>query len=88
VLSPLDLLFSLFFNALGSALSRHLKSIGRRKKSDTVSPAVSGSTTLFTLFADDATLPTRTSADIQTLVDAVQEFEACSGIQVSENSQD
>ena len=75
VLSPL--LFSLFINAL----SRYLDDIGTSKR---ISHGVQGIPPFnHILFADDMSLLTQNSDDMLCLLNAVQEFEAWSGIPVN-----
>jgi hypothetical protein len=75
VLSPL--LFSLFINAL----SRDLDDIGTSKR---ISHGVQGIPPFnHILFADDMSLLAQNSDDMQCLLNAVQEFEAWSGIPVN-----
>ena len=75
VLSPL--LFSLFINAL----SRYLDDIGQSKR---ISHGVQGIPPFnHILFADDMSLLAQNSDDMQCLLNAVQEFEAWSGIPVN-----
>jgi hypothetical protein len=75
VLFPL--LLSLFINVL----SLHLSYIGRKKRIHHVLPGTHPFNHI--LFSDDMTLLTQDREDIQTLLNAIQEFEEYSGIQVN-----
>jgi hypothetical protein len=75
VLSPL--LFSLFINAL----SRYLSDIGRKKWIHHGLPGTHPFNHL--LFADDMTSLAQNREDMQTLLNAIQEFEKWSGIPVN-----
>jgi hypothetical protein len=75
VLSPL--LFSLFFNAL----SLYLTDIGRKKRIHHGLPGTHPFNHI--LFADDMTLLAQDSGGMQTLLNAIQEFEEWSGIPVN-----
>ena len=75
VLSPL--LFSLFINAL----SRYLSDIGRKKRIHHGLPGIHPFNHI--LFADDMTLLAQDREGMQTLLDAIQEFEKWSGIPVN-----
>jgi hypothetical protein len=75
VLSPL--LFSLFINAL----SRYLSDIGRKKWIHHGLPGTHPFCHI--LFADDMTLLAQDRGGMQTLLDAIQEFEKWSGIPVN-----
>jgi hypothetical protein len=75
VLSPL--LFSLFINAL----SRYLDDIGCTKNITHGLPNIAPFCHI--LFADDMTLLAQNEENMQQLMNAVQEFEAWSGIQVN-----
>jgi ribonuclease HI len=75
VLSPL--LFSLFINAL----SRYLSDIGRKKRIHHGLPGTHPFNHI--LFADDMTLLAQDREGMQTLLDAIQEFEKWSGIPVN-----
>jgi hypothetical protein len=75
VLSPL--LFSLFINAL----SRYLSDVGRKKWIHHGLPGTHPFNHI--LFADDMTLLAQNREGMQTLLDAIQEFEKWSGIAVN-----
>ena len=75
VLSPL--LFSLFINAV----SLYLTDIGRKKRIHHGLPDTHPFNHI--LFADDMTLLTQDSGGMQTLLNAIQEFEEWSGIPVN-----
>ena len=75
VLSPL--LFSLFINAL----SLYLSDIGRKKRIHQGLPGTHPFNHI--LFADDMTLLAHDSVGMQTLLNAIQEFEEWSGIPVN-----